>query len=161
MSSDLISSYSGEKYRNNVCDKAVTSNQLSLDEQLIEIRRNKFLAMPIAGAVAWTGIAISLIFESTIAKCMSVFVGTSAIYYLGGFVSKLTGENLLGKKDAKNLFNTIFLYAVAQAPGVYAIAIPFFMLEAESLTLSVVILTGLMCYLFLRWSVIGWVSFMR
>ncbi|MEM7558750.1 MAG: hypothetical protein AAF394_06475, partial [Planctomycetota bacterium] len=44
----------------------------------------------------------------------------------------------------KNFFDTIFLFAVAQAVGVYAIAIPFFMVEAESLPLSVGILTGLM-----------------
>ncbi len=65
------------------------------------------------------------------------------IFYLGMFVSKFIGGKLLGKKGAKNFFDTLILCAVAQALGVYAIAIPFFMLEAESLPLSVGILAGL------------------
>ena len=144
MPSHLHSLDSGERVESQVSPRPPTEEQ-SLDQQLIEFRRNKFLAMPIAGAVAWSGIAIaSIIFDSTFAKCMSVFVGTGSIFYLGLVVARFTGENLMRKKGDKNYFDTIFLYAVAQAVGVYAIAIPFFMLEAESLPMSVGILTGLM-----------------
>jgi len=75
---------------------------------------------------------------------MSVFVATGLIFSLALLVSKLTGEDLLGRNGPKNVFDRYFLLTVAQAVAVYSIAIPFFLVDRTSLPLSVGILTGLM-----------------
>ena len=117
----------------------------SLDQQLAEFRRQKFLATPIAGAIAWLGIGISgMVFETLFAKSMSVFVGTGMIFYLALLVARFTNEDLLGRRGEKNLFDQFFLLTVFQAVAVYAIAIPFFLVDRTSLPMTVGILTGLM-----------------
>lgn len=117
----------------------------SLDIQLAEFRSHKFIATPIAGAIAWTGVGIcGLVSSSLFVKCMAVFVGTGAIFYLALLVARFTGEDLLGKQGEKNAFDRYFLLTVFQAVAVYAIAIPYFLIEPQSLPMTVGILTGLM-----------------
>src|SRR5206468_7631260 len=74
----------------------------------------------------------------------AVFLGTGMIFYLGIGIARLTGEDLLGRRRKGNYFDQIFLFSVASALLVYAIAIPFFLVEPTSLPLSVGVLTGLM-----------------
>lgn len=117
----------------------------SLEDQLAEFRQRRSVSTPIAGLFVWFAIGIcGLIFESDFAKCMSIFVGTGAIFYVALGVARLIGEDLLGRDRPKNRFDSLFLLAVLQAVSVYSIAIPFLQIDATSLPLSVGILTGLM-----------------
>ena len=116
----------------------------TLEDQRAEFSRNRFLAMPIAGAIAWTFIGIAGAFFSVSHAALALFIGTGTIFYLGLVIARFTGEDLLGKKRKSNFFDRLFLLTVLMAVLVYAIAIPFFLMERTSLPLSVGILTGLM-----------------
>jgi|SRR5450631_2242552 ethanolamine transporter EutH len=116
----------------------------TLEDQRAEFSRSRFLAMPIAGAIAWTFIGIAGALFSAPQAALALFIGTGAIFYLGLLIARFTGEDLLGKKRKNNFFDRLFLLTVLMAVLVYAIAIPFFLIERTSLPLSVGILTGLM-----------------
>src|SRR5690554_1423473 len=73
------------------------------------------------------------------------------------FISKFTDENFLDKTKPKNEFDKLFFFTVAQALLVYAIAIPFFLVDYTSLPMSVGILTGLM-WLPFSWIINHWVG---
>jgi hypothetical protein len=122
----------------------MSGSQLSLDEQLIQFRNSRFIAMPIAGAIAWTVIGLVGAFGSLFAAVWSVYIGTGVIFYLGIGVGKLIGEDVLGREQKGNAFDRLFLLGAVQAIAVYSIAIPFFQQETSSLPMSVGILTGLM-----------------
>jgi hypothetical protein len=76
---------------------------------------------------------------------------------MGIGLSKLTGENFIDKSRPKNVFTSLFMHCVAMSVLVYAIAIPFFMIEPTSLPLSVGILTGLM-WLPFSWIIRHWIG---
>jgi hypothetical protein len=124
----------------------VTQSQsaTTLGEQHAEFSRNRFLAMPIAGAIVWTLIGIAGAFFPVQKAAWALFIGTGTIFYLGLLVARFTGEDLLGRTRKNNFFDRLFLHTVFMAFLVYAIAIPFFLIEPTSLPLSVGILTGLM-----------------
>ena len=115
----------------------------SLDQQLADFRRNRMIAMPIAGMIAWAGIGVAGALLPMRAAAWAVFIGTGMIFYLGVLVARFTGEDLMGKK-APNFFDRIFFHGLVQAVIVYAIAIPFFLVEPTSLPMTIGILTGLM-----------------
>lgn len=117
-----------------------------LEQRWQQFQSRRFLAMPIAGAIAWgaIGAANALVLESTFARSMAIYIGTGLIFYLGLLVARFTGEDLLGKRDPGNPFDRLFLAGVVQAVTVYSIAIPFALIQPDSLPLSVGILTGLM-----------------
>jgi hypothetical protein len=129
----------------------------SLDEQRIAFSNKKFIATPLSGLIVWTIIGFSGLFFSDFITVWTLFIGTGSIVYLGLFLSKFTGENFLDKSKPKNEFDTLFLYGVAQAVLVYAIAIPFFLVDYTSLPMSVGILTGLM-WLPFSWIIKHWVG---
>lgn len=115
-----------------------------LDEQYAAFVRSKFLAMPIAGTIAWTAIGVAGAVLPPGLAVWALFIGTGGTYGLGVFVSRFTGEDLVGRKSKGNRFDKIFLHTVFMAVLVYAIAIPFFMVQPTSLPMSVGILAGLM-----------------
>lgn len=123
----------------------------SLDEQRTEFMRRPFLAMPIAGTLAWTVIGIIGAFMSLQAVVWALYIGTGSIFYLGMLVARFTGEDLLGRTREKNVFDSLFMHTVVMAWLVFAIAIPFMQVEPTSLPLTVGILAGLM------WIPFGWV----
>lgn len=129
----------------------------TLDEQRIEFSNGKFLATPLAGLIVWTIIGIAGVFFSDYIAVWSIFIGTGSIVYLGLFLSKFTGENFLDKNKPKNEFDTLFLFTAGQAILVYAIAIPFFIIDYSSLPMTVGILTGLM-WLPFSWIIKHWVG---
>ncbi|MGB3619051.1 MAG: hypothetical protein WBA12_13100 [Catalinimonas sp.] len=100
--------------------------------------------MPIAGALVWVGIGIAGAVLPLAGKVWAIWLGTGMIFYVGIGVARLIGEDLFGRTRPSNHFDRIFLLTVVQAVSVYAIAIPFFLVEPTSLPMSVGILTGLM-----------------
>ena len=134
-----------------------TAPPRSLDEQRAEFSRNRFLAMPIAGTIAWTIIGIGGAFLPVVLASWLLFIGTGSIFGLGLLVAQITGEDLLGKTRNKNVFDDLFFHALVMAWLVFSIAIPFFMIEPTSLPLSVGILSGLMWIPF-SWIIQHWVG---
>ena len=116
----------------------------TLDDQREAFAKRRFLAMPLAGTIAWAAIGAAGAFLSDIGAAWAVFIGTGSIFYLAVLIARFTGEDLLGKKGPKNFFNHLFLLTVVMAVLVYAIAIPFFLVDYTSLPMTVGILTGLM-----------------
>lgn len=129
----------------------------TLEEQRKEFAARKFLATPLAGLIVWLTIGIAGLTLSTFVTVWVLFIGTGSIVYLGMFISKFTGENFLDKDKPKNEFDTLFLFTVGQAALVYAIAIPFFIIDYSSLPMTVGILTGLM-WLPFSWIIKHWVG---
>ena len=140
-------------------ESALSMNQKNrtLEEQRLEFANGKFLATPLAGIIAWLIIGVSGIFFSPSITVWVLFIATGSIVYLGLFISKFTGEDFLDKTKPKNEFDKLFLFTVAQAALVYAIAIPFFLVDYTSLPLTVGILTGVM-WLPFSWIIEHWVG---
>lgn len=136
----------------------MTSTALrTLDEQRTEFARNRFLAMPIAGTIAWALIGIAGTFLPVGLAAWVLFFATGATFGLGLLVARLIGEDLLGKGRAKNVFDDLFFHTLMMAWLVFAIAVPFFMIEPTSLPLSVGILAGLMWVPF-SWMIQHWIG---
>lgn len=129
----------------------------TLEVQRKEFSQRKFLATPLSGLIAWLLIGIASFFFDESALVWILFIGTGSIVYLALFVSKFTGENYLDKSKPKNEFDSLFMFTVAQSVMVYAIAIPFFLIDYTSLPLSIGILTGTMWIPF-SWIVKHWVG---
>lgn len=129
----------------------------SLEKQRQEFAQRKFLAMPLAGIIMWTIAGIGGIFLPPELKVWLLFICTGFIAFLGMLISKFTGENFLDKKKPKNSFDNLFFLAMGEALLVYAIAIPFFMIDYTSLPLTVGILSGLMWMPF-SWIIRHWVG---
>jgi hypothetical protein len=129
----------------------------TLDEQRAEFERNRFLAMPIAGAIAWSVIGVAGAFLPLFWAVWTLFIGTGMIFYLGLLVARFLGEDLLGRGRPSNAFDRLFMLTVLMAWLVFAIAIPFFMIETTSLPLTVGILSGLMWIPF-SWMIQHWVG---
>ncbi len=129
----------------------------TLEEQRKEYSERRFLAVPLAGAIVWIVIGFGGAFLSPVGAVWTLFIGTGSIIYLGLFLSRFTGENLLDKTKPKNTFDNLFYLTAAMALLVFAIAIPFFQQDYTSLPMTVGILTGLM-WLPLSWSIQHWVG---
>ena len=123
---------------------APEAGALTLDEQHADFLNSRFLAMPIAGTIAWTGIGIAGAMLPPGYAAWALFIGTGMIFYIALAVARLTGEDLMGRERKGNFFDRLFLLSIASAVLVYAIAIPFFLIEPTSLPLTVGVLTGLM-----------------
>lgn len=132
-------------------------NTRTLEEQRDEFKRNRFLATPLAGTIAWTIVGISGLMFDDQTSVIVLFVATGMIVYLGMFISKFTGEDFLDKSRPKNAFMGLFMQTVVMSLLVYAIAIPFFLQDYTSLPLTVGILTGIM-WVPMSWSLQHWVG---
>ena len=129
----------------------------TLDEQREEFARSRFLAMPIAGTIAWSVIGVAGAFLSVSLAAWVLFISTGMIFYLGVLIARFTGEDLLGKSRKSNAIDQLFLLTVVMAWMGFGIAIPFFMIEPTSLPLSVGILAGLMWIPF-SWMIQHWIG---
>ena len=129
----------------------------SLDQQRELFSRRRFLAMPLAGTIAWTVVGVASLVLSPAQTVWALYIATGFIAYLGIFISKFTGEDFLDKTKPKNTFDSLFFHSVFMSLLVYAIAIPFFMVDYTSLPLSVGILAGLM-WLPLSWIIQHWIG---
>lgn len=130
----------------------------SLEVQRAEFSRSRFLAMPLAGMLVWALLLVPGALLPTHQALLALYVGTGCIAYLGMFLSRFTGEHFLDKSRPKNAFQSLFFHGMAQAVLVYAIAIPFALVDARSAPMGVGILAGLMWIPF-SWIIqhpIGW-----
>ena len=133
------------------------SDEWSLEEQRIEFSKRRLIATPIAGMIAWAVIGIGSLFLGPVAISILLFAATGSIVYLGMFISKFTGEKFYQKSEQKNEFDSLFYHSIGMSVLVYAIAIPFFLIDHTSLPLSVGILTGLM-WLPISWIIRHWIG---
>lgn len=136
---------------------ATVTTDRSLDIQRSEFSARRFLAMPLAGSIAWIVVGVSGMILPSRTVAIILFIATGMIAYLGMFISRLTGENFLDKTKPKNTFDALFFYTVAMSLLVYAIGLPFYLVNHTSLPLSVGILTGLM-WLPFSWIIQHWVG---
>ena len=135
---------------------ATIPTKLSLEQHRQNFKHKRFLAMPLSGTIAWFIIGLgSYLFPES--KPFLTWVCTGSIFYFALFLSKFTGENLLGKKGSKNPFDQLFLLVVVLCCMVFAIAIPFAQMDHRSIPFTVGILTGLMWIPF-SWSIQHWIG---
>jgi len=131
---------------------------VTLDQAREEFACNRFLAMPLAGTVAWLVVAAGGVMALTDGqRVLLTYVATGCIAYLGMALSYLTGERFMDKGNRDNPFNKLFLATVSMSMLVFAIAIPFAQVDPTSLPLSLAVLTGLM-WLPLSWIIRHWVG---
>ncbi len=129
----------------------------TLEVQQAEYKKSRFLAMPIAGSIAWLATGIAGLLLPPQQMVWALFIATGMIAYLGMFISRFTGENFLDKSRPKNAFSGLFMQTVVMSLLVYAIAIPFFLADYTSLPLTVGILTGLM-WVPMSWALQHWIG---
>ena len=129
----------------------------SLEQQRQAFTGRRFLAVPLAGLLAWLTIGIAGLLLNPAQVVWTLYIATGSIVYLGMGLSRLTGEDFFRKGQPKNPFDTLFFYSVGMSLLVYAVAIPFFQADYTSLPLTVGILTGLM-WLPLGWIIRHWVG---
>jgi hypothetical protein len=129
-----------------------------LDEQREEFIRNRFMAMPIAGTIAWIVVGICGATLPPAWQVWSLYLATGSIFGLGVLIAPLLGEDLLGKTRPKNEFDGLFMAGVVGAWLVFAIAVPFVQADYTSLPLTVGILAGLMWMPF-SWIVRHWIGY--
>ena len=123
----------------------VFSRMKTLDQQLLEFRAQRGLAMPLSGLLVWAAIGVLSFVLTPVQQVMSVFFGTGSIVYIAMVVSRWTGEHFGFKSRSEwNVFEMIFLSAVGMAVLVYAVTIPFFLENHLALPFAVAVQTGLM-----------------
>ena len=122
-----------------------------------DFANRRLIATPIASLIAWCVVAVGSLFLEPVALSLLTFAATGSIVYLGLLVSKFTGENFLDKSRPKNTFDNLFMLSVGMAVLVYAIAIPFFLVDYTSLPLTIGVLTGLM-WLPISWIIQHWIG---
>lgn len=116
---------------------------MSLDQELATFRQRRFLAMPLAGSIAWLAVLAGGQWLAPRWHLLLVYAATGLIVYLGMALSKLTGEHFMAKKN-KNRFDSLFLLCVGQALLAYAIALPMAFKDPSSVAFTVGMLTGFM-----------------
>ncbi len=133
------------------------TDERSLDEQRNEFASRRLLAMPLAGTIAWTAAGIAGLVLPPVQATWALFIATGTIVYLGLLLSRFTGEHFADRRRPKNTFDQLFFLTVGMSLLVYAIAIPFFMVDYTSLPLTVGILAGLM-WLPTSWIIQHWIG---
>ena len=136
----------------------MTAQSLTLDQQREEFARARFLAMPVAGMIAWTVVGIGGAWLPPAWQVWTLWLATGSIFGLGLLIARLTGEDLLGRTRPKNEFDGLFMCGVFGAWLVFAIVVPFVQADYTSLPLTMGILAGLMWMPF-SWIIRHWVGY--
>ena len=131
---------------------------IPLEQQREDFKKNRFIAMPLAGTVVWALLGISAPFVSELTITWLLYIGTGAIFYLGAGLSYLTGERFFAKKEAKNSFDRLFFVGMIMSLMVFAIALPVAAIDHTTVPLSIGILTGLM-WMPLSWAIEHWIGY--
>ena len=80
----------------------------SLEEQRLEFSQGRFLAMPIAGTIAWTLIGIAGAFVPVGLASWILFICTGMIFMLGLLVARLTGRISLERRVTTTNLTSFF-----------------------------------------------------
>jgi hypothetical protein len=129
----------------------------TLSELRAQFGRSRLLAMPIAGAIAWSAAGIlGAILPDADSASMALFLCMPAVFPLAIVIGRFTGDDLFGTASRNDL-DTLFGHGVLMSILVWAIAIPFWMIEPSSLPLGAGILAGLM-WVPLSWILQHWVG---
>ena len=128
----------------------------TLNELRAEFGCIRILAMPIAGAVAWSAAGVFGAFLPEGPASFALFVCMPMVFPLGIFFARFTGEDLFGTKS-QNELDGLFMLSLLMSNLVWGIAIPFWLIEPSSLPLSAGILAGLMWVPF-SWILKHWVG---
>ena len=131
---------------------------IPLEQQREDFKKNRFIAMPLAGTVVWALLGISAPFVSELTITWLLYIGTGAIFYLGAGLSYLTGERFIAKKEAKNSFDRLFFVGMIMSLMVFAIALPVAAIDHTTVPLSIGILAGLM-WMPLSWAIEHWIGY--
>ncbi|HEY7473777.1 MAG TPA: hypothetical protein VH679_02105 [Vicinamibacterales bacterium] len=131
------------------------STDRTLNDLRTEFGRNPLIAMPIAGTIAWTVAGVLGAFLREGPASIALFICTGTIFPLGVLIGRFTGEDLLGGFTTE--LDRLFGLSILMANLVWAIAIPFWLIEPSSLPLSVGVLAGLM-WVPLSWMIQHWVG---
>ena len=131
---------------------------IPLEQQREDFKKNRFIAMPLAGTVVWALLGISAPFVSELTITWLLYIGTGAIFYLGAGLSYLTGERFFAKKAAKNSFDRLFFVGMIMSLMVFAIALPVAAIDHTTVPLSIGILAGLM-WMPLSWAIEHWIGY--
>ena len=135
-----------------------TASSLPLEVHRAEFASRRFLAMPLAGTIAWLAVALCGLTDlSPWAKMMFLYCATGVIAYLGMGLSYLTGERFMDRARRDNPFSRLFVATMMMSLLVFAIAIPFARADWTSLPMSIGILAGLM-WLPLSWIIGHWIG---
>ncbi len=132
------------------------STDRSLSELRAEFSRSRLLAMPIAGTIAWSAAGVFGAALPAGPASIALFCCLGAVFPLGILIARFTGEDLFGTKSQNDL-DSLFGLNILMANLVWAIAIPFWLIEKSSLPLSLGILAGLM-WVPLSWMLQHWVG---
>jgi hypothetical protein len=136
----------------------MTAQPASLEQQREQFAQAPFLAMPIAGMLAWAVVGVCGATLPPAWQVWSLYLATGSIFGLGLLVARFTGEDLLGRTRPNNEFDRLFMASVVSAWLVFAIAVPFVQADYTSLPLTVGILAGLM-WLPFSWIIRHWVGY--
>jgi hypothetical protein len=136
----------------------MTPSPLTLDQQREQFAQGRFLAMPLAGLIAWAIVGIGGLTLSPPGQVWTLWLATGSIFGLGLLIAKATGEDLLGRTRPKNEFDGLFMASVVGAWLVFAIVVPFLRADTTSLPLTMGILAGLMWMPF-SWIIRHWVGY--
>lgn len=129
----------------------------SLKELRAEFGKSRFLAMPIAGAIAWLAAGVfGAILATDFARSMALFFCMPAVFPIAFVVSKFIGEDVIAT-ERRNELDGLFMSGILMANLVWGIAIPFWLVEQSSLPLAGGILAGLMWIPF-SWIIQHWVG---
>ena len=131
---------------------------IPLEQQREDFKKNRFIAMPLAGTLVWALLGMSAPFVSELTITWMLYIGTGAIFYLGAGLSYLTGERFFAKKAAKNSFDRLFFVGIIKSLLVFAIALPVAAIDHTTVPLSIGILAGLM-WMPLSWAIEHWIGY--
>ena len=137
---------------------SIQNSPLSLEQQREDFKKNRFIAMPLAGTFVWALLGISAPFVSELTITWMLYIGTGAIFYLGAGFSYLTGERFFAKSVVKNSFERLFFVGMFMSLLVFAIALPVAAIDHTTVPLSIGILAGLM-WMPLSWAIEHWVGY--
>jgi hypothetical protein len=126
----------------------------TLRELRAEFGQSRFLAMPIAGTIAWTVAGILGSQLSVGRASWALFICTGMIFPMGIFIGRLVGEDVMA---TRNELDRLFGLNVMMASLSWAIVIPFWLKDPTSLPLGIGVLAGTMWIPF-SWMLQHWVG---
>jgi len=130
---------------------------MTLSELRADFGRHRMLAMPIAGTIGWTAAGILGALLPVKAAALAMFICVGMVFLLGVVIGRLIGEPIIDSNRKNSELDNLFLLTVLMANLVWAIAVPFFLIEPTSLPLTLGILSGLM-WVPLSWMIQHWIG---